>query len=81
MPGTTRKTPAKAAAADATPSEDVTSYTAPTSVEGLAAIVVELLEHVVLRDSDERAVLSAKLTGGEVPSADEAGQGEVDGEG
>jgi hypothetical protein len=70
VPGTTRKTPAKPE-----------RYPVPTSVEGLAAIVVELLEHVQLRDANERAVLHAKLTGEEVPVADEESTATGDGEG
>lgn len=79
MPGTPRKTPKTVAAVEEeTPERE--SFKTPTSVEGLAAIVVELLEHVVLRDADERARLRAQLTGGEVPDADEASEGSGDGE-
>lgn len=77
MPGTTRKPKAVAE----TPVDGPKTFEAPTSVEGLAAIVVELLEHVVLRDSDERAVLRARLTGEEVPDADEEVPEQGDSEG
>lgn len=74
MPGTTRKTPAKAAAPEAV-RPDLTA-------SDLQDYLVELLDWVTLRDSDEKLRLRSRLTGEEVPeNADEEGAGEVDGEG
>ena len=85
MPATTRKTPAKAKAADETPVEDqaaAVTYDAPTTVADLGTVVAELLDYVVLRDSDDRTWLHAKLVGGEVPGdAHEASEAEGNGEG
>ena len=46
---------------------------AVSSVDELARVVVELLDHVTLRDAKEKARLRSLLTGEEVPDADEEG--------
>lgn len=53
----------------------------PATVEDVTGFLVELLDHVNLRDAGELAGLRAKLTGEEVPSGDnETDPGEGPGE-
>ena len=76
MPGTTRKTPARKKA-----DEDQAVNVAVSSVDELARVVVELLDHVTLRDAGEKLRLRSLLTGEEVPSADEEDDERSEGEG
>lgn len=92
MPTPARKTPTAKSPADSTP---VTSGNENDN-EGLAddgtwpkltvadvqAVLVELLDHVTLRDADEKIRLRSRLTGEEVPeNGDEESPGEGEGQG